>query len=117
MFLGLPIISNGVSYNRTTTENQAFYFSDEAELKNILKNLTDDELSKCAAKMKKIAERRYTWKKVAKKYNNLICEAYSKKPKTFVYPVVSKLDKTILEKYHLEHLKNTKLFNEPNKTA
>jgi len=117
MFLGLPIISNGVSYNRTTTENQAFYFSDEAELKTILKNLTDDELSKCAAKMKKIAERRYTWKKVAKKYNNLICEAYSKKPKTFVYPVVSKLDKTILEKYHLEHLKNTKLFNEPNKTA
>ncbi|STC94375.1 Uncharacterised protein [Chryseobacterium carnipullorum] len=32
-------------------------------------------------------------------------------------PIISGLDKKILEKYNLEHLKNIKLFNSSNKTA
>lgn len=117
MFLGLPIISNGVSYNRTTTEHQAFYFSNENELKNILGKITKEDVEICAAKMKKIAERRYTWKKIAKKYSNLIEETFAAKKKTNVYPLVSELDKKILEKYKVGHLKNIKLFNESNQTA
>ncbi|MCS4302436.1 DUF1972 domain-containing protein [Chryseobacterium sp. BIGb0232] len=117
MFLGLPIISNGVSYNRTTTEHQAFYFSNEKELKNIIATLTDQDLKNCAGQMKKIAERRYTWKKIAKKYSNLIEETFTSKQKTKVYPLISELDKDILEKYNVGHLKNVKLFNESNKIA
>lgn len=112
MFLGLPIISNGVSYNRTTTEHKAFYFSNEFELKNVIKNLTKENLQNCAFQMKKIAERRYTWKKIAKKYSNLIEETFTSKNKTKVYPLISELDKNILEKYNVGHLKNIKLFNE-----
>jgi glycosyltransferase involved in cell wall biosynthesis len=117
MFLGLPIISNGVSYNRTTTEHQAFYFSNEEDLKNVLTEITKEDLRNCAVQMKKIAERRYTWKKIAKKYSQLIEETFTVNKKTNVYPVISKLDKKILEKYNLEHLKNIKLFNSSNKTA
>lgn len=117
MFLGLPIISNGVSYNRTTTEHQAFYFSNEEDLKNVLTEITKEDLRNCAVQMKKIAERRYTWKKIAKKYSQLIEETFTVNKKTNVYPIISGLDKKILEKYNLEHLKNIKLFNSSNKTA
>ena len=117
MFLGLPIISNGVSYNRTTTEHKAFYFSTEEELKEILSSITKEDLSNCASQMKKIAERRYTWKKIAKKYLNLIEEAFAIKSKTNVCASISAIDKNILDKYHLEHLKNAKLFNEQSRTA
>jgi len=67
--------------------------------------------------MKKIAERRYTWKKIAKKYSQLIEETFTSKNKTKVYPLISELDKNILEKYNVSHLKNVKLFSESNKTA
>ncbi|MET3538987.1 DUF1972 domain-containing protein [Chryseobacterium limigenitum] len=117
MFLGLPIISNGVSYNRTTTEHQAFYFSNEEDLKNVLTEIKKEDLQNCAVQMKKIAERRYTWKKIAKKYSQLIEETFTVNKKTNVYPVISELDKKILEKYNLEHLKNIQLFNSSNKTA
>ncbi|RNA61972.1 glycosyltransferase family 1 protein [Chryseobacterium nematophagum] len=117
MFLGLPIISNGVSYNRTTTEHQAFYFSNAIELKSILAEVKNEEIENCAFQMKKIAERRYTWKKIAKKYSNLIEESFIIKKKTQVYPTISKLDKNILEKYNVGHLKNVKLFNESPKTT
>lgn len=117
MFLGLPIISNGVSYNRTTTEHQAFYFSNEEDLKNVLTEIKKEDLANCAIQMKKIAERRYTWKKIAKKYSQLIEETFTVNKKTNVYPIISGLDKKILEKYNLEHLKNIKLFNSSNKTA
>lgn len=117
MFLGLPIISNGVSYNRTTTENQAYYFSNAEELKNIVAQLKKEDLQNCAIRMKRIAERRYTWKRIARKYDNLIEEAFAAKSKTKVYPAIGNLEKKILEKYNLEHLKNIQLFNHSSETA
>lgn len=111
MFLGLPVISYGVSYNRTTTGGQAFYFSDEEELKNLLNTLTNDQLKNCALKMKKIAKNKYVWKSVAEKYSQVIQESFSIKKKNRVYPEISRLDKEILEKYNLNHLKNIQLFN------
>lgn len=57
--------------------------------------------------MKKIAERRYTWGKIAKKYSHLIEETFIVNKKTNVYPVISKLDKKVLEKYHVGHLKKS----------
>ena len=115
MFLGLPIISNGVSYNRTTTENQAFYFSNETDLKRVITQTKKEDLQRCATQMKKIAARRYTWKKIAKKYSNLIEETFTTDEKTSVYSAISQLDKKILDKYNLGHLKNIKLFNNSSK--
>lgn len=117
MFLGLPIICNGVSYNRTTTEEQAFYFSDEESLKTILIETNFKNLQDCAIRMKKIAQRRYTWKKIAKKYSSLIEEVFTVHKKTNIYPSTSLIDKKILEKYNVNHLKNIQLFNNSNETV
>lgn len=111
MFLGLPVISYGVSYNRTTTGGQAFYFSDEEELKNLLKTLTKNDLKNCSLKMKKIAKNKYVWKTVAEKYSLVIQESFSVTKKNRVYPEISSLDKKILEKYNVNHLQNIRLFN------
>ena len=44
MYLGLPVVSFNVSYNKTTTENKALYFSNELELTKIIQNLTKKDL-------------------------------------------------------------------------
>lgn len=111
MFLGLPIISYGVSYNRTTTGDKAFYFSSEEELKNLLQNLTQNELKNCALKMKKMAKNKYVWKTVAEKYSQVIQESFSVTKKNDVYPEISKLNQEILAKYNVTHLQNIQLFN------
>lgn len=111
MFLGLPVICYGVSYNRTTTGDQAFYFSDEKELGNLLKTLTQADIKKCALRMKKIAENKYVWNTVAEKYSQVIQESFSVTAKKNVYPEISRLDKKMLEKYNISHLQNIQLFN------
>lgn len=111
MFLGLPVISYGVSYNRTTTGDQAFYFSNEEELKILLKTLTKNDLKNCSLKMKKIAKNKYVWKTVAEKYSQVIQESFSVTKKNDVYPEVSKLDQEVLAKYNVNHLQNIQLFN------
>lgn len=111
MFLGLPVICYGVSYNRTTTGDQAFYFSDEKELENLLKTLTQADIKKCALRMKKIAENKYVWNTVAEKYSQVIQESFSVTAKKNVYPEISRLDKKMLEKYNISHLQNIQLFN------
>lgn len=111
MFLGLPVISYGVSYNRTTTGDQAFYFSNEEELKILLKTLTKNDLKNCSLKMKKIAKNKYVWKTVAEKYSQVIQESFSVTKKNDVYPEVSKLGQEVLAKYNVNHLQNIQLFN------
>ncbi|WP_312176554.1 DUF1972 domain-containing protein [Chryseobacterium sp.] len=111
MFLGLPVICYGVSYNRTTTGDQAFYFSDEKELENLIKNLTQADFKNCALRMKKIAENKYVWNTVAEKYSQVIQESFSVTAKKNVYPEISRLDKKMLEKYNISHLQNIQLFN------
>lgn len=114
MFLGLPVISYGVSYNRTTTGDQAFYFSNEEELKKLLSTLKKEDLQKCSLKMKKIAKNKYIWKSIAEKYSHIIEESFSVTKKNKVYPEISKVDKKLLEKYKVSHLQNIRLFNSTN---
>lgn len=68
MFFGFPIIAYNVVYNRETTHNQAYYFSNTDELVHILsrKNLH-------AKSLKQIAEDNYTWLHIAKQYEALYC--------------------------------------------
>lgn len=70
MYLSLPIIAFDVSYNRETTENKAKYFSSNEELIEILNSISSQEKEMIAEAMKEVAERRYRWEVVAKKYFN-----------------------------------------------
>lgn len=66
MFFGHPIIAYDVVYNRETTYNQAYYFSNVEQLVEILSqnNLNGDVL-------KQLAEKNYTWRHIAKQYETL----------------------------------------------
>lgn len=74
MYLGLPILAFGVSYNRETTQNHAIYFDDEADLQEILSTVQPDELQVIGCNMKRIAEENYTWGSISAKYAALFDE-------------------------------------------
>ena len=66
MFFGKPIFAFDVVYNRATTEDKAYYFKNSEELEELLKQSNMD-----GTIMKRIAEERYTWKKIASQYEAL----------------------------------------------
>lgn len=112
MYLGLPIISYHVSYNKTTTENKAQYFSNKSDLLDILNNISDDDLAVLGADMKSIADRRYTWELIAKKYEALVLEALLSNGKSSIYADLEKIDHNVLLDNQLAHLKNNNFFYE-----
>lgn len=69
MHFGMPIAAWDVSYNRETTENNAYYFKSEEELKKLIGR---DDLD--GSGMMEIAQRRYDWKLVSEQY----CKLYLK---------------------------------------
>ncbi len=71
MFIGLPIIAFDVSYNRNTTENKAYYFSDYKELIQQLQGISNTDYQECSDAMKCIAEKRYRWDIIVNKYYGL----------------------------------------------
>ena len=68
MFLGLPILSFDVIYNRVTTNNQCIYFEKADDLKELISNLDQLPLSTVASKMRQYAKGKYTWKVISNKY-------------------------------------------------
>lgn len=75
MNLGLPIIANGVVYNRETTEHKAIYFNnkDKDSLKAAVLNAiaNPDHIQELAETMGEIGKRRYTWKRICALYEKL----------------------------------------------
>lgn len=65
MHFGCPVIAHGCSFNCSTTENAAAYFTSTKDLVAHLQNMTEESLSKNGLAMKEIAERCYTWEKIA----------------------------------------------------
>lgn len=112
MYLGLPIFSYGVTYNRTTTENKARYFYNEDELINLINNTQIAEVKSIGNTMKEIAYRRYTWKTIADKYRALIAEVLVSAPKSSITPTITLLPTEELLKRELYHLHFQKLFFE-----
>lgn len=112
MFLGLPVICYGVSYNRTTTEGKALFFKNASELMDIIQTVKIERLKELACTMKEIADRRYTWEVIADKYDYLIKEALSSKKKPAVSPKMKAIDKQVLLAQNASHLKYQKLFFE-----
>jgi glycosyltransferase involved in cell wall biosynthesis len=68
MYLGLPIIAYGVSYNRATTNHLALYFYSDEELLKLLNAVHEQELEKVARQVKQYAEENYIWEKISKQY-------------------------------------------------
>jgi glycosyltransferase involved in cell wall biosynthesis len=72
MHFGVPIIAFDCDFNRSTTEDKALFFRDAKSLQQTLGSLTEDELDDIGKKMIVIAQRRYTWDKVAEQYFHLL---------------------------------------------
>lgn len=70
MNLGLPIFAFDNIYNRYTTENQASFFSNSKILKEMLANISENELQRNSENMHSIAKSRYCW--------SHICAAYAR---------------------------------------
>lgn len=70
MFFGRPIIAFDVIYNRETTMNCAHYFKDAQSLQSLL-SLPEAEMGNNSKMMIELAERYYTWKRIAHQYESL----------------------------------------------
>ncbi|PBQ34499.1 glycosyl transferase [Sphingobacteriaceae bacterium] len=112
MYLGLPVIAFHVSYNKTTTENKAMYFSNSSDLREIILATSLDRYKHYANVMKEIATRRYNWKLIAQKYDLLITEALTSGKKISVHATLSNMQDKDLLKHNLGHLKHQHLFFE-----
>jgi glycosyltransferase involved in cell wall biosynthesis len=71
MFMGLPIFAFDCIYNRYTTENQCRYWSGLDELCALITGINFMDLKSIARRMKSIADRRYRWENIVKKYEAL----------------------------------------------
>jgi len=71
MNLSLPVFAYDVDFNRETTENKAFYFSDAKDLQSLITNIDYLDMNLCACEMKEVALKRYTWDKVSSQYVDL----------------------------------------------
>lgn len=71
MFLGLPVIAHNNPFNLSTTENQAFYFSDENEIVKILGSNSQKDFESCGKRLQSVAQEKMKWAEVARKYTEL----------------------------------------------
>ena len=106
MYLGLPILSCDVSYNRVTTENKAYYFKDQEGIMDFLRKVNPRELIKTGEVLGAIAKKRYTWSGIARKYQLLIEESLSVNKKQEIKPELSKLNYKHLLNEGEAHLQN-----------
>lgn len=112
MYLGLPVIAYGVSYNRTTTEGKAVYFKTKEDLIHLVKNIKKEALNSLGKTMKSIAKRRYIWSLVTDQYRSLILESMTLESKQRIEPKASTLKPNVLDSFEIRHLKTTKLIFE-----
>lgn len=68
MHFALPIMAFDCSFNRSSTENMALFFTDSATLLSLLESSSSVSLNEIAFAMHEIAQRRYTWQIVAQQY-------------------------------------------------
>lgn len=66
MFFGKPILAFDCIYNRATTGNKAYYFKDSDELVSLTNKKELD-----GAAMSEMAQKDYTWKRIASQYEAL----------------------------------------------
>lgn len=72
MALELPVLAFDISYNRETTGHRAEYFKSAEELSELLHTVTPSTLYLMGKTMKAIADRKYTWQRIAALYADAI---------------------------------------------
>lgn len=110
MCLNLPVASFDVSYNRTTTENEAYYFKNVEDLVQLIGNLEYNGLIDNATKMGKIATKRYQWSVIANKYKNLIYTFDYDYRKHNIKANITSLKSDYLRKKGLAHMSSPKYY-------
>jgi glycosyltransferase involved in cell wall biosynthesis len=68
MYLGIPVLSYGAVYNRITTQERAIYFETAEDIILALRKLPELDLEQIAHDLKWIADMRYLWSIISKKY-------------------------------------------------
>jgi glycosyltransferase involved in cell wall biosynthesis len=112
MYLGLPVIAFSVSYNKTTTENKAWYFKEADDIVQIVETATPAERNEKAQIMKEIADRRYTWKVIAEKYTFLVNRVLVAKDKINVKSDFGDMNMNELINLEMGHLAYPSFFYE-----
>ena len=110
MSLNLAVVSFDVSYNRVTTENEAWYFKNTEDLIQLINNLKYDRLIDNAAKMGQIAIQRYRWSIIANKYKNLFYTFDYDYKKQNIKANITSLNRDYLQKKGLAHLSSPKFY-------
>jgi len=95
MYLGLPILSFDIIYNKITTENQAAYFESEATLAELIEKLDKLNLEQMSSQLSAVANRRYLWSVIANKYSALVTGATIMEIPTFDFELPIKLKRAI----------------------
>ncbi len=113
MYLGLPVVAFDVSYNRSTTEGKALYFSDVDTLASTIRAQSFPRLQALGKQMLEIAQRRYTWRVVASKYAYIIQYVARTVGNPKLASAVSQsFSKEYLRAYELAHLESPDMFYE-----
>ena len=115
MSLGLPVLAFDVSFNKATTEHKAVYFSDKAELKKHINNTRIGTWKALGQEMHAVADRRYNWAVIARKYNyliNKVSAAASHSPKGALHPQLSHLSTKELVQHQLGQYSALNMFYE-----
>jgi glycosyltransferase involved in cell wall biosynthesis len=120
MSLGLPVLAFDVSFNKATTEHKAVYFTDKAELKKHINNTRIGTWKALGQEMLAIAERRYNWAVIARKYNYLINKVFmasGREAKAGLRPQLSSLSTNELVQHQLGQYGALTMFYEEEKQA
>jgi glycosyltransferase involved in cell wall biosynthesis len=72
MSLNIPVICFNVPTNRETTQESTYYFSNENELRDLIKSLDQKKMDNIRQILYKIAQNNYTWEKVSEKYSKIL---------------------------------------------
>lgn len=72
MHFGRPILAFDCVFNRATTEDKALFFLGTEGLQELVAGLNESIASQVGRDMQEIAQRRYTWEKVAQAYFKLL---------------------------------------------
>ncbi len=95
MYLGLPIISFDIIYNRVTKENHGLYFKDSTQLLTMLQDIESYDLETISSELLEVAERRYLWSVISDKYSNLVKGHSKLEIPTFDFELPKKLQQAI----------------------
>ncbi|MBD2769115.1 DUF1972 domain-containing protein [Hymenobacter sp. BT664] len=104
MSLGLPVLAFHASFNKATTEHKAIYFATKEELQQLIKATSIGSWITLGEQMKSVADRRYNWAVIARKYNFLIQKVSAATPHTAkgsVRPQLSQLSSADLVQNNL----------------